>query len=82
MRTGGTGVGAIKIVLPNGARFTAAESWENAIKPEAQDYLENARFNCADRHQASVQQAFNGVTVTHVFVGYGEDEVEDMIQKS
>ncbi|WP_305782273.1 ATP-binding protein [Acidisphaera sp. S103] len=61
---------------------TAAESWENAIKSEAQDCLENARFNCADRHQASVQQAFNGVTVTHVFVGYGEDEVEDMIQKS
>jgi hypothetical protein len=52
------------------------------MKPDGQNYIDNARFNCGDRNQDVAHQAFKNVAVTHVFVGYGRDEIEDAIRKS
>jgi hypothetical protein len=72
----------LSVPLVTDASLNAADAWEKAMKPEGQGYLENARFNCGDRHQAVAQQAFKDIAVTHVFVGHGQDEVENAILKS
>jgi hypothetical protein len=63
--------------LATDATLNAADACEKAMKPEGQAYIDNERFSCSARHQDGTQRGLKDVANTHVFIGRGQDEVED-----
>jgi hypothetical protein len=59
-------------VLASGAAGEAGDNWQRAVeRAESKEYVEQARFNCDDRHQAAGFRLFNNVDPNEITIGRG-----------